>query len=236
MTPRSSVCWNWPTHLGLCTNFHRWVSVHLIVSQLICADCPRSRVVFIPKYSSLSVGSWHRSRGEGNSALRRSETENRHCPGTSQKSSDSPARWSNVRTGFRERTCEKGLPFRVNKKEKPINASISIHINFHVVQCSGCAGSPWQSERGTHLYHCGTQIVFYSGNYYQNTHTTTPRECNANFLSVHFWKLYSYFLFQNADVIVYVENGKVQESGSHQELIARKGKYYQLMKKQDLNS
>ncbi|VDM77441.1 unnamed protein product [Strongylus vulgaris] len=41
---------------------------------------------------------------------------------------------------------------------------------------------------------------------------------------------------QNADVILYVENGKVRESGSHSELINRKGRYYQLIKKQDIAS
>uniref|UniRef100_A0A914NZU7 ABC transporter domain-containing protein n=1 Tax=Panagrolaimus davidi TaxID=227884 RepID=A0A914NZU7_9BILA len=40
---------------------------------------------------------------------------------------------------------------------------------------------------------------------------------------------------QNSDVILYIENGKVEESGSHNEMIAKKGKYYQLIKKQDLN-
>lgn len=39
---------------------------------------------------------------------------------------------------------------------------------------------------------------------------------------------------QNADVIVYVENGKVRESGSHSQLMQRRGRYYQLIKKQDL--
>ncbi|KAK5972582.1 Multidrug resistance protein pgp-3 [Trichostrongylus colubriformis] len=38
---------------------------------------------------------------------------------------------------------------------------------------------------------------------------------------------------QNADVILYVENGKVRESGSHSELMNRKGRYYQLIRKQD---
>ncbi|CAJ0609886.1 unnamed protein product [Cylicocyclus nassatus] len=41
---------------------------------------------------------------------------------------------------------------------------------------------------------------------------------------------------QNADLILYVENGKVREAGSHQELISRKGRYYQLIKKQDIAS
>uniref|UniRef100_A0A914YQM5 Uncharacterized protein n=1 Tax=Panagrolaimus superbus TaxID=310955 RepID=A0A914YQM5_9BILA len=40
---------------------------------------------------------------------------------------------------------------------------------------------------------------------------------------------------QNSDVILYIDNGMVQEAGSHSELIAKKGKYYQLIKKQDLN-
>ncbi|KAL6733659.1 hypothetical protein Aduo_004290 [Ancylostoma duodenale] len=39
---------------------------------------------------------------------------------------------------------------------------------------------------------------------------------------------------QNADLIVYVENGKVRESGTHSQLMHRKGRYYQLIKKQDL--
>ncbi|WKX93307.1 hypothetical protein Q1695_010952 [Nippostrongylus brasiliensis] len=39
---------------------------------------------------------------------------------------------------------------------------------------------------------------------------------------------------QNADVIVYIENGKVRESGSHSQLIQRRGRYYELIKKQDL--
>ncbi|CAD6193301.1 unnamed protein product [Caenorhabditis auriculariae] len=39
---------------------------------------------------------------------------------------------------------------------------------------------------------------------------------------------------QNADVIVYIEHGRVQESGSHSQLMQRKGKYYNLIKKQDL--
>ncbi|KAL6723224.1 hypothetical protein Aduo_018252 [Ancylostoma duodenale] len=41
---------------------------------------------------------------------------------------------------------------------------------------------------------------------------------------------------QNADVILYVENGKVREAGSHSELMNRKGRYYQLIRKQDIAS
>ncbi|EPB75457.1 ABC transporter, ATP-binding protein [Ancylostoma ceylanicum] len=41
---------------------------------------------------------------------------------------------------------------------------------------------------------------------------------------------------QNADVILYVENGKVREFGSHSELMNRKGRYYQLIRKQDIAS
>uniref|UniRef100_A0AC35GD70 p-glycoprotein n=1 Tax=Panagrolaimus sp. PS1159 TaxID=55785 RepID=A0AC35GD70_9BILA len=40
---------------------------------------------------------------------------------------------------------------------------------------------------------------------------------------------------QNSDVILYIENGRVEESGSHSALMARKGKYFELIKKQDLN-
>ncbi|VDM74685.1 unnamed protein product [Strongylus vulgaris] len=39
---------------------------------------------------------------------------------------------------------------------------------------------------------------------------------------------------QNADLIVYVENGKVRESGTHSQLMHQKGRYYNLIKKQDL--
>ncbi|KAK6034961.1 hypothetical protein COOONC_27535 [Cooperia oncophora] len=39
---------------------------------------------------------------------------------------------------------------------------------------------------------------------------------------------------QNADLIVYIENGKVRESGTHSQLMYRRGRYYQLIKKQDL--
>ncbi|KAK6732073.1 hypothetical protein RB195_016443 [Necator americanus] len=41
---------------------------------------------------------------------------------------------------------------------------------------------------------------------------------------------------QNADLIVYIENGKVRESGSHSQLMHRKGRYYELIKKQDLTT
>ncbi|CAI4232216.1 unnamed protein product [Auanema sp. JU1783] len=41
---------------------------------------------------------------------------------------------------------------------------------------------------------------------------------------------------QNADLIVYIDRGKVREAGTHQQLIAKKGKYYELIKKQDLST
>uniref|UniRef100_A0A0N5ACR4 ABC transporter domain-containing protein n=1 Tax=Syphacia muris TaxID=451379 RepID=A0A0N5ACR4_9BILA len=41
---------------------------------------------------------------------------------------------------------------------------------------------------------------------------------------------------QNANLILFIENGKVQESGTHSSLMSRKGKYYELIKRQDLNS
>ncbi|KAE9546135.1 hypothetical protein FO519_010653, partial [Halicephalobus sp. NKZ332] len=41
---------------------------------------------------------------------------------------------------------------------------------------------------------------------------------------------------QNADVILYIEGGRVQEVGSHQVLMQKKGKYYNLIRKQDLAS
>jgi len=37
---------------------------------------------------------------------------------------------------------------------------------------------------------------------------------------------------RNADLIAVVENGKVQESGTHEKLIAKKGKYYELVETQ----
>ncbi|KAK0395277.1 hypothetical protein QR680_001199 [Steinernema hermaphroditum] len=40
---------------------------------------------------------------------------------------------------------------------------------------------------------------------------------------------------QNSDLILFIENGKVRESGNHSSLMAKKGKYYDLIKKQDLN-
>ena len=39
---------------------------------------------------------------------------------------------------------------------------------------------------------------------------------------------------QNADVILYIEDGIVQEAGNHQTLMQQKGKYYKLIQKQDL--
>ncbi|KAK5980003.1 ABC transporter ATP-binding protein [Trichostrongylus colubriformis] len=41
---------------------------------------------------------------------------------------------------------------------------------------------------------------------------------------------------QNADIIVYIENGKVRECGTHSQLMHRRGSYYQLIKKQDLTA
>ena len=37
---------------------------------------------------------------------------------------------------------------------------------------------------------------------------------------------------QNADVIIVIEEGKVSEMGTHQELLDRQGAYYQLNKNQ----
>lgn len=39
---------------------------------------------------------------------------------------------------------------------------------------------------------------------------------------------------QNSDLIVYIDDGRVQESGTHKELMQLKGKYFELIKKQDL--
>ncbi|VDK49256.1 unnamed protein product [Gongylonema pulchrum] len=39
---------------------------------------------------------------------------------------------------------------------------------------------------------------------------------------------------QNADLIIYIENGRVREMGTHSSLIASRGHYYDLIKKQDL--
>ncbi|CAI2356228.1 unnamed protein product [Caenorhabditis sp. 36 PRJEB53466] len=39
---------------------------------------------------------------------------------------------------------------------------------------------------------------------------------------------------QNSDLIVYIDKGRVQEAGTHSELMHMKGKYYELIKKQDL--
>ncbi|CAI4228592.1 unnamed protein product [Auanema sp. JU1783] len=41
---------------------------------------------------------------------------------------------------------------------------------------------------------------------------------------------------QNADLIIYVENGRVRESGTHSQLLSKRGKYYELIQKQDLSS
>ncbi|GMR33822.1 hypothetical protein PMAYCL1PPCAC_04017, partial [Pristionchus mayeri] len=40
---------------------------------------------------------------------------------------------------------------------------------------------------------------------------------------------------QNSDAIAYIENGKVREIGNHQELMARRGRYYRLIMQQDLS-
>ncbi|EGT46778.1 CBN-PGP-13 protein, partial [Caenorhabditis brenneri] len=39
---------------------------------------------------------------------------------------------------------------------------------------------------------------------------------------------------QNSDLIVYIDDGRVQEAGTHNQLMHMKGKYYELIKKQDL--
>uniref|UniRef100_A0A0N5AUE7 ABC transmembrane type-1 domain-containing protein n=1 Tax=Syphacia muris TaxID=451379 RepID=A0A0N5AUE7_9BILA len=41
---------------------------------------------------------------------------------------------------------------------------------------------------------------------------------------------------QNADVIIYIENGKVREIGDHKALMVQKGRYYDLIKQQDFTS
>ncbi|ULT83478.1 hypothetical protein L3Y34_012603 [Caenorhabditis briggsae] len=41
---------------------------------------------------------------------------------------------------------------------------------------------------------------------------------------------------QNSDLIVYIDQGKVQEAGNHNHLMSLRGKYYDLIKKQDLTS
>uniref|UniRef100_A0A7E4ZZE1 ABC transmembrane type-1 domain-containing protein n=1 Tax=Panagrellus redivivus TaxID=6233 RepID=A0A7E4ZZE1_PANRE len=41
---------------------------------------------------------------------------------------------------------------------------------------------------------------------------------------------------QNSDVILYIENGVVQEAGNHRALMSKHGKYYDLIRKQDLST
>uniref|UniRef100_A0A0K0D5X0 ABC transporter domain-containing protein n=1 Tax=Angiostrongylus cantonensis TaxID=6313 RepID=A0A0K0D5X0_ANGCA len=41
---------------------------------------------------------------------------------------------------------------------------------------------------------------------------------------------------KSADLILYVENGKLRESGTHSELMNRRGRYYQLVQKQGIAS
>ncbi|VDM25547.1 unnamed protein product [Toxocara canis] len=41
---------------------------------------------------------------------------------------------------------------------------------------------------------------------------------------------------QNADLILYIEDGRVQESGTHSSLVARRGRYYNLIRTQHLSS
>ncbi len=41
---------------------------------------------------------------------------------------------------------------------------------------------------------------------------------------------------QNSDLIIFIENGRLREKGNHQELMAAKGAYYELIQKQDLLS
>ena len=36
----------------------------------------------------------------------------------------------------------------------------------------------------------------------------------------------------NADNIIFLENGKIAEQGTHKTLVAKKGKYYELIKNQ----
>lgn len=40
----------------------------------------------------------------------------------------------------------------------------------------------------------------------------------------------------NADVIFYIEDGRVQEQGTHSSLINQRGRYYNLIKTQNLSS
>lgn len=40
---------------------------------------------------------------------------------------------------------------------------------------------------------------------------------------------------QNADMIYVFENGRILESGSHQKLLANKGKYFELVQMQSLD-
>uniref|UniRef100_A0A914EHV6 p-glycoprotein n=1 Tax=Acrobeloides nanus TaxID=290746 RepID=A0A914EHV6_9BILA len=41
---------------------------------------------------------------------------------------------------------------------------------------------------------------------------------------------------QNSDLILFIENGKVRESGTHNELIEKRGKYFELIRMQDLST
>lgn len=38
---------------------------------------------------------------------------------------------------------------------------------------------------------------------------------------------------KNADVIVVIDNGRIEEQGTHNELMKKKGLYYELVKKQE---
>lgn len=41
---------------------------------------------------------------------------------------------------------------------------------------------------------------------------------------------------QNSDLIVFLESGRIREYGNHQQLMQQKGKYFNLVKRQDLGS